>query len=174
MVGELVEGDEPPPGADAFPMRRAGERAGRLAQWLVMAPPTLEHFGQRINTVLRGGWSKANCEYCVDHRNKRVTVRTTRAITKGDELFAYYGDDYVRSIRRGIEAQAAESARETEEARQERLRGGSRGAGGFFVANPWRTCPFCDKRGLRGDEKLRLHLNICRAFHKKRKRAPLR
>lgn len=162
MTGELVEAEAPPAGRDAFPYRRGDERTGSLPVWLVMSAPTLENFGQRINTPLLGGKAEANCRYCIDYRKRRVTVKTTRVVGKGDELLGWYGAEYVRNLRPHVEAQMEENAREEEAAKQQTLADQSRDAGGRFASDPWRRCEFCPAIEL-GDKALKRHLNICKA-----------
>lgn len=163
MTGEVVAAASQPEGRDSFPMRAGCAREGRLPEWLVVATPTLRHFGQRINTVLVGGWAEANCRYCVDHKRRIVTVRTTRSIEKGQQLLAYYGASYVRSLRAKLRARGEEDEQEAEERRAARLKAQSRDSGGQFTASAWRSCPFCPARRLRGDAALASHLNICKA-----------
>lgn len=168
MVGAAVESGERLAGRDVFILRQGCAKEGRPTLWLVIAEPTLQHFGTRINTVLAGGQAAANCEYSVSHRLRRVSVRTTRQVVKGEELRTFYSEEYCRQLRQEVAQGEAQEERD----RLERLEAESRDAGGRFVANPWRTCRYCENAKLPGDDGLRRHLNLCGAFKKVRKLAP--
>lgn len=160
-VGRAGDGGRPTAGARLVRDARGLRADGGATTWLVMEAPSIQHFGQRINSVFSGGWAAANCEYRVNHRKGLVTVWTTRQVAKGSELLAYYGDGYVLGLRPRVQAEREEHHRE----RLEHLAAHARDARGRITAKGlWRTCDACGCRRLKVDDGLRRHRNICKAL----------
>jgi hypothetical protein len=109
--------------------------------------------GRLINDP-RGSGKQANARFCINQRAKTVTLRATRPLKKGDEVFVSYGDSYwpkmkalreeQQAAKKGHSGQArprATAAGESASAARAPVKQAAASAAGDSPANPIQLAP---------------------------------
>lgn len=176
-TGTIVERKTPPPklrnGRPSYSLKVPGKVESSKPRYIVLDPPTLEHPGNLVNSVLSKEKTEersANVSFRYCPEKQLVVFTATRALARGDELLADYSGCPAmrRQMKKSQEeaaADAAQAAAEEAEQRAAKLAAAGRDSGGRFTSRNGvgRACPKCGyaKAQMATPLGWNRHVNLC-------------